>query len=230
MGLDGVELILAVEDAFQITITDEEAGTVVTVGDLHDLVIAKLHSQDCGRCLTSAAFYRTRQGIAEPLGIAQRDIRPSTSLDAILPRSGRRQSWRRIQEVANLNLPALQHPRWIQLTLVVTGIALATATGVQLHLGVGGTLLLSFFGLFVGSVLIRLSPPLAFAFPNRSATVGDLSRDVLALNHARLVSQVGNWNKKDVWEALCRVVVKETSVEPERIHRESLIVDDLGID
>jgi hypothetical protein len=146
MGLDGVELILAVEDAFQITITDEEAGTIVTVGDLHDLVMAKLHSQDCGRCLTSAAFYRTRQGIAESLGIARRDIRPSTSLDAILPRSGRRQSWRRIQEVANLNLPALQHPRWIQLTLVVTGIALTTATGVQLHLGVGGTLLLSFFG------------------------------------------------------------------------------------
>jgi acyl carrier protein len=36
MGLDGVELILAVEDAFQIHIANEEAGRVSTVGDLRD--------------------------------------------------------------------------------------------------------------------------------------------------------------------------------------------------
>lgn len=41
MGLDVVELILAVEDAFQIQIADEEAGSVSTIGDLHNLVVSK---------------------------------------------------------------------------------------------------------------------------------------------------------------------------------------------
>ena len=40
MGLDGVELILAVEETFQIHIADEEAGEVFTIGDLHELVIS----------------------------------------------------------------------------------------------------------------------------------------------------------------------------------------------
>lgn len=64
MSSDGVELILAVEDAFEIHISDEEAGNVSTIGDLHGLVISKLQGRDSHRCLTSAAFYRTRRGIS----------------------------------------------------------------------------------------------------------------------------------------------------------------------
>src|SRR5437762_13438344 len=97
VGLDGVEQILAVEDAFQIHIADEEAGSVSTVGDLHDLVVSKLQWQDSKRCLTSAAFYRTRSGIVDTLGIDRRKIRPATPLEILLPRNNRRVKWRRIQ-------------------------------------------------------------------------------------------------------------------------------------
>jgi hypothetical protein len=73
MGLDGVELLLAVEDAFQIHIEDHEAGGVYTVGDLYNLVVTKLQGQDSKRCLTSAAFYRTRRGIMDTLGVDRLD-------------------------------------------------------------------------------------------------------------------------------------------------------------
>ena len=42
MGLDIVELILTVESVFQIHIADEEANSLSTVGDLHNLVLGKL--------------------------------------------------------------------------------------------------------------------------------------------------------------------------------------------
>jgi hypothetical protein len=230
MGLDGVELILAVEDAFQIHIADEEAGNVSTVGDLHNLVVSKLQGQDSKRCLTSAAFYRTRRGIVDTLGVDRRKIRPATPLEDLLPRNSRRVKWRRIQAAMKLKLPDLQHPGWIQLSLLTMGVALAVGPGVYRRVGYGWIALLFFLGLVVGGFLIRLSPVLAVAFPNRDATVGDLARDVLAVNHARLVDEVGSWNKKDVWEALCRVIVIQTAVAREKITPEAGIIDDLGID
>jgi hypothetical protein len=78
--------------------------------------------------------------------------------------------------------------------------------------------------------LIKFSPALAVEFPNHAATVGDLARDVLAINHAGIVDEVGGWNKKDLWESLCRVIVIQTSVPAEMITPEARIVADLGID
>jgi hypothetical protein len=48
-----------------------------------------------------------------------------------------------------------------------------------------------FLGLIMGGFRIRLSPALAVAFPNQDAIVGDLAKDVLSVNHARLVEGVG---------------------------------------
>lgn len=129
MGLDYVELILAVEDAFQIHIHDEEAGNVSTVGDLYNLVVSKLDGRDSKRCLTSVAFYRTRRAIAEALHLERREIRPTTPLEKILPRSDRQVRWRRIQESMDLKLPDLQHPGWIQVcfTRIMHTISLSSA-------------------------------------------------------------------------------------------------------
>lgn len=42
MGLDTVELVVAVEEKFQITISDEEAQDMRTVGDMYQCVMGKL--------------------------------------------------------------------------------------------------------------------------------------------------------------------------------------------
>ena len=43
-SLDMVELVMAFEEEFGIEITDDEGEKAVTVGDAHDLLIAKLAS------------------------------------------------------------------------------------------------------------------------------------------------------------------------------------------
>lgn len=230
MGSDGVELILAVEDAFQINISDEEAANVSTVGDLHNLVVSKLQGQRFSRCLTIAAFYRTRRGIIEVLRVSRREIRPSTPLDTIFPRGTRREEWHRVQNTLSLKLPTLQHPGWIQFCLLSTGVMTTVGTGMYCGVGLGWLALLFLIGIVAGGFLIRLSPLLATSFPNGNVTVGDLARDVLAVNHARLIEMFGGWNTKDVWESLCRLIVIETRVAPEKITPDARIVDDLRID
>jgi len=44
MGLDGVVLILEIEEAFDISLEDEETLNVYTVGDCYDLILKKIGS------------------------------------------------------------------------------------------------------------------------------------------------------------------------------------------
>lgn len=117
-----------------------------------------------------------------------------------------------------------------QLGLLMLGIVLTVGLGLYAGISHGWIVPLLSLGLIVDAFMIKLTTPLAFAFPKHDATVGDLARDVLALNHARLVDEVGFWNKKDVWEALCRVIVLQTAVDREKMDPEARIVGDLGID
>lgn len=230
MGLDGVELILAIEDTFQISIADEEAGSASTVGDLHNLILARLQAKDTKNCLTSAAFYRTRRGIVDALRIERRQVRPSTPLQSILPRNGRRENWQRIREAMKLKLPDLNHPGWIVLVILAMGIALALLPVFYRRVGFEAIPLLVWLGLVLGGFLIKFSPPLAVAFPSRDVTVGDLAREVLALNHAHLADAVGGWNEKSVWEALSRVIVIQTGIASVKTTADAQIVRDLGIE
>ncbi|MEO7144332.1 MAG: hypothetical protein ABI165_12615 [Bryobacteraceae bacterium] len=129
-----------------------------------------------------------------------------------------------------LKLPDLPHPGWIQLSPLTLEMVLAVVPGIHGRAGYGWIALLFFLGLAAGGFPIKLSPPLAIAFPNRDRTVGDLARGVLAFNHPRLVADAGSWNKRDVWEALCRVIVMQTAVDREKIRPEARIVHGLGID
>jgi hypothetical protein len=82
MGLEAVELVMAIEETFAIEIKDEEAGHIVSVGDLYGLVLAKLKGQSTDQCLTSAAFYRLRRALMDGLRVHRREIRPLSSTKA----------------------------------------------------------------------------------------------------------------------------------------------------
>ena len=56
MGLDGVEIVLEVEDAFSISVPDDEGGEVRTVSNLVDLVIRRLRDSDDPPVIDDAAL------------------------------------------------------------------------------------------------------------------------------------------------------------------------------
>lgn len=68
MGLDSVELVMSVEEEFDIQIPDSVAGNIVTVGQLHNYVSTEL--QRLGREQQSdAVFKKIQQITCEQLGI-----------------------------------------------------------------------------------------------------------------------------------------------------------------
>lgn len=68
MGLEMVEIALAVEEEFGINVPDSEMGLVHTPGHLIDLICRPLSIIDRPHCLSQQAFYRLRKGLIEDLG------------------------------------------------------------------------------------------------------------------------------------------------------------------
>ena len=63
MGLDSVELVLEVEEEFEITINDADAEQLRTPRQLAAYVFVRLKNaqESEGACLSQAAFYRLRK-------------------------------------------------------------------------------------------------------------------------------------------------------------------------
>jgi len=75
MGLDTVELVLAVEKEFGIDIPDSDAGRIFTVGELHTFVISELGR--IGRPLESGDVYeQLRALISHHLGVRPEAVVP----------------------------------------------------------------------------------------------------------------------------------------------------------
>ncbi len=63
MGLEGVELVMNVEEAFGIRISDQDASEVRTVGQCCDLIERILSRGGQEPCSTGATFYRLRRAL-----------------------------------------------------------------------------------------------------------------------------------------------------------------------
>ena len=81
MGLDGVEIVLEIEDRFAIRVSDDEAADVRTVDHLVDLVIRRLREGDDPPVISDAplrpmVFAQVRGILAEQLGITPGRVTP----------------------------------------------------------------------------------------------------------------------------------------------------------
>ncbi len=179
MGLAGVELVMEFEDEFDVTIVDEVAGSLQTIGDVARFVTWQMRSKwPKVSCPTGKTFYEIRRMLLERLPVKQREIRPSTRLDDLIPRRLRRRILKSLSK-RSLWVPDLQAPAVMKWIGLVSGLAACLTVGVLSTLAgqiVGGIVLgvITFFATWTASYL--LSIPFAVRFPAGYETVGDLVR------------------------------------------------------
>ena len=61
---DLIDLQVEIESAFGLRLSDEEAESVRTMGDLHVLLMRRIGPAEGDSCLTTMAFLRLRRAIA----------------------------------------------------------------------------------------------------------------------------------------------------------------------
>lgn len=104
MGLDLVELAMAVEDSFALAIPNKDAQALETPRMLINYLADRLGAQaNPGPCLSQRAFYKLRQLSIAELGSvgdsAERiAIRPDTALASYFRGRLAERSWRNVQQ------------------------------------------------------------------------------------------------------------------------------------
>ena len=246
MGLDTVEIVMRIEEEFSIELPDAELGAVITVGDLYEVVLSKLNTATNADCLSSKAVYRMRKSLVDVLGVPCRSIRPSTSLEPLLPAEFRRQQWAEIAAGIGLPFPKLKRTRsqesWLlKLALILpTVIVLASWGSLRPHLGLPTDSLLPLIPAFLAWILLvgftnsllkTITQAQVLEIPVRTA--GELARMVLTMNFAEFApsSDASQPLSRDaVWARIVRIFSDQMQMDEEEIVPDARIVQDLGIE
>jgi hypothetical protein len=102
MGLDSVEFIFAIEDAFGIAIPNPDAEQMLTPRHVVDYLVARLPASEAPVCSEQRAFYRIRRAVVRTYGLPRTSIRPETPWDEILPTEYPARAWQQLQKVVGV--------------------------------------------------------------------------------------------------------------------------------
>jgi acyl carrier protein len=236
MGLDTVELVLEIEEAFGVSIPDECAQEMRTVEDIYEFLLLRCPVAEQGsasRCLTAAAFYRLRRGLCEVAALERRDVRPSTPVTSLLPRGSRRATWQRLGELLALKLPPLQRPAWLSQCLLYGPLVAVAVSAFWLAIDRPGRLhdgwpALAAWGVYLAVEGYLGTRQFAVWLPRGTHTLGDLARDALARNAGAFRDPLLAWHHREIWHTLVRIISTQLGVDPARVTPQATIVGDLG--
>jgi len=230
MGLEFVELFLAVENAFGFSIPNEDAAGLDTVGKLYDYILAHRFRGYQEDCLSSITFYKLRRVMMSVLRIPRKEIRVSTELSEIIP-ARRRRTWKALRRETGLRLPQLRRPVWATTIAALATFGLGIAVPVLLSLSLfGGAILAAILTMFaVGYLFSWLSKPLAFEFLPDCATMGQLTSLTLAHNYRTIIEELNSSaSDAEVWETLQVVIAEELGGSPSQLTKEADFSKDLN--
>lgn len=99
MGLDGVEIVLAVEEAFGIAIPDADAAEMITPAMMIAYVQEAVGSRaDTKACISQRAFHRVRAGLIKATGVERSMVTLDTKIKTLFSGPRRSEMWKAFQD------------------------------------------------------------------------------------------------------------------------------------
>ena len=233
MGLDTVELVLEIEEAFGISIPDDRASRMLTVGDVYEFILENTADSTLksSTCLSAAAFYDLRRYVRS-LGLSPSEILPKTKLEHVIPLIGRRTYWKTLSSRMDLQFPRLERPSWLVLLncMLVAIVVSASFLGFAARNVVAGIFAAVVFGVISSSLLVFLTQPFAIYPASTCSTIRDLVKKLVAINYSTLSTRYSTRNPSDVWNALQLIVAEQLGVDRSKVVPQARFVQDLGAD
>ncbi len=226
MGLDSVELVMAVEEQFAIEIADADAEKVRTPGDLIALVLAKVQTTDWSVCLSRRAFYAIRRVLMKEFGVKRAEIAPTALLEAFVPRVGRQEAWQQIRVALQAERwPPLERPGAVQsglacLFVCVAFVPLLWSWSLWITIPLASAVL---------AAAMALTRPLCVEFRAKHATVGQLVKFVVGAAPKLFEPQGREFSRAEIVEGIRRITIDQLGLKPEQYGEDARFVEDLGL-
>lgn len=233
MGLDGVELIMEVEKAFDIRIPDPEAEKAITVGDLHEIVWRHIRHDPDGRCTSQMLFYLIRRKLIERIGLKRSDVTLDANPDQLFETGRKRMIYAHISEEMQFDFPALvlRSPWDGILGWTATGLILLSLafTGYLVYFKdySGWTFVLNLIPIILLMKISRYFDPLRTRVPHQN--MRSFTQDVLKLNYTKLKGDNGI-TRREMEQVIDLIIVDKLGVDPSEVSPEKSFTDDLGVD
>lgn len=230
MGMDGVEILVEVEDAFGIELDDREVTKIVTVGDLCELVLSIVPRATQERCLTALAFWRLRAALGS-MGVERARVRSDTPLEEVVWCSGqsaadRRMAWARLAATLRLDLPPLARSR----TLIAVSATTCLCAFSAVLLASRSTWQAA-AGAIALALLLGITTRSRRGYrPASLATVGDLARALVLRQSAKIAAPTGGFTRPQVEAIVARIIADYQGLPLERVTLGARLVADLAVD
>jgi acyl carrier protein len=230
MGMDGVEIVMAVEEAFDIQIENSEAETLLTPGQLIDIVMSKVTTASTDVCLTHRSFNLVRRFFVGQCGLQRMAVRPDTSLRVAIPRAHRLPRLQQLSaELAIGSQPELVRPDWMKSLLwalaFVAGIAATISlANWKLPIWLPGPIAMIAAG-YLGAAATK---SWRIEFPKGLRTVGELARWILTRKADLAIPEKTSWTREQVASRVREIVVDTLCCES-TYREDARFVQDLGL-
>ena len=217
MGLDLVEIVVRVEDAFGIRIPDAEATQITSTRQLADFVATKVPLSDEPSCLSQQAFYFLRERFGRHLLFARHSFYPDARLENFVPKENRQFIWATLQTEVGANaLPDLARPAWLFWSLAAVTVFVFFNATISLW-GVLGLFWAFWFGLTVtiafGYLSAVVTRPLKQNFRYYLQSVGEVSRYLVANKPHVFKRNERTWTRAQILAVVREIITDEAGIE-----------------
>ncbi len=235
MGLDAVELVMAMEETFDVTISDAEAERTLTPTDAIHLIASKLEISQQPQCLTQTAFYFLRDKVVNGChALSRPQVRIDTNLRETIPKDLHTWVWKTIASEGKLRLLDLERPRW--LTWLIGGWSMSAAILTTIGLlwfvepmgGLGSVVVGLCIAYLVSTLGFYLTKSYRREIPARYGEVAKLVRVLVRSNLDFFKKNGKQWTYEQI-RTMVKCLVMEV-LGTEEYHEDWRFVEDFGID
>ncbi len=206
--------LLKVETSYGIKFQNNELAHVRTMGQLLDVIDAKIPGRNEHDCTSQQAFYRLRTALATQLNIDPGMILPDSMLDTVVPRKGRRRTIAQVEFHVGAPLDVFGMKQWMMILLAALFLGSLVCFIWSDRLALLG---LGSFGVLLGMALLT-------AKEFKVSTVGDLAERLSQRSYRAMRRDYASVNRKELRGKLKQLFQDELGLAPDELREDILLV------